>query len=504
MLRMGQVVPVGFSPATDPGAFADAVLGEGLWPYQCDFARSPARFRVVVAGRQVGKSRTLAKVSLFEATTRSNILVLVVSAGEEAAKRLLADCVALANGSVLGQGSVVDEGKSLLTLSNGSQIRSVPASIRQIRGWPVDLLIVDEAGFIENTIWDAALPAIIARPGSRVVVASSPWGTTEHWFRALWNRGNDSPDANYESWQWSSYDSPLADKTLLDELKASRSSEWFNREVLGQFTDDSGSYFSEAELMGAVADYRMCSPEDLEFWSDKRFAAAGGIDWGYAHDANALTLVSPLEDFGLNRELLGDKLALFIPWFEFHYKWPYTQFIERVVGTAKKYHLPVIASETNGVGQYPTTMLDDRMSEAGFYSTVAPVVTDVRRKQTGFGMIKGLLQSNRLVLPRDPELLKQLRGLEFEQLPGGSLRIAVPDRVGHDDVAMSFMQAVSSIRLDGAVRDQGGFGEAQSPPADLETVQTGNGLNVPAAARPVAFHRHAFTYPKGSESGEGW
>ncbi len=201
---------------------------------------------------------------------------------------------------------------------------------------------------------------------------------------------------------------------------------------------------------------------------------------------------------------LGEKLVLFIPWFEYHYRWPYTQFIERVVGTAKKYHLPVIASETNGVGQYPTTMLDDKMTEAGFYSAVAPVVTDVKRKQTGFGMIKGLLQAKRLVLPRDPELLKQLRGLEFEQLPGGSLRIAVPDRVGHDDVAMSFMQAISSIRLAGAVRDGGGFGESQLVPADTEVVQTPSGVKVPVNARPVSFHRDAFSYPKGSESGEGW
>jgi hypothetical protein len=118
-------------------------------------------------------------------------------------------------------------------------------------------------------------------------------------------------------------------------------------------------------------------------------------------------------------------------------------------------------------------------------------------------MIKGLLQSKRLVLPRDPELLKQLRGLEFEQLPGGSMRIAVPDRVGHDDVAMSFMQAVSSIRLDQAVRAQG-FGESKLVPADEEFVQTKSGLWVPVRARPVSFHRDAFMYPRGSEAGEGW
>ena len=492
-----------FSPATDPGAFADQVLGECMWSYQLDFARSVARFRVVAAGRQVGKSRTLAKVSLFEASTRAGVLVLVVSAGEEAAKRLLADCVALANGSDALRGSVVDDGKSLLTLSNGSTIRSVPASIRQIRGWPVDLLIIDEAGFIDNEIWDASLPAIIARPGSRVVVASSPWGSPGHWFRLLWARGMDAPDGNYQSWQWSSYDSPLADKALLDELRTSRSADWFGREVLGQFTDDAGTYFKEAELMDAVADYRMCAPEDLDWFLDGRYAAAAGVDWGL-NDANVLTLVSVLEDYGQNRDLLADKLVLFIPWYEARHRWPYTQFIERIVQTAKFYHLPVIASEVNGVGQYPTTMLDDKMCEAGFHSAVAPVVTDVRRKQSGFGMIKGLLQSNRLVLPRDPELLKQLRGLEFEQLPGGGMRIAVPERYGHDDVAMSFMQAVSSIRVDRVNRFDTPFGESQMVPGDTEWVTTANGVRVPLNPRPVSFHREAFAYPKGSESGEGW
>lgn len=492
-----------FSPATDPGAFAAEVLGQPLWDYQLKFARSAARYRVVCAGRQVGKSTTLATLSLFEAFTRPNILVLVVSAGDEAAKRLLADCVALAANSPVTASSITSDGKSLLTLSNGSTIRSVPASIRQIRGWPVDLLILDEAAFIDNEIWEAAEPAILARPGSRVIMTSSPWGSMEHFFRRAWNRGTDKPDDWYEAWQWSSYDSPLADAALLDEMRNNRTAEWFRREILGEFTDETGAFFSEKELMDAVADYEMCAPEDLEWWRDQRYAAAGGIDWGFAHDANALTLVSVLEDFGKNKDLLGDKLVLFIPWFEYKYRWAYTDFIDRVVATARKYFLPVVASEVNGVGQYPTTMLGDKFDEAGLYSAVAPVVTDVRRKQSGFGMIKGLLQSKRLVLPRDPELLKQLRGLEFEQLPGGTMRISVPDRVGHDDVAMSFMQAVSSIRLDLAVRTSG-FGESQLVPDDTEFVVTRAGVKVPLKARPVSFHRDAFMYPRGSESGEGW
>ena len=66
------------------------------------------------------------------------------------------DTAALAVGSPLLSGSVVDEQKAQLTLSNGSRIVSVPASDKQIRGWPVDLLIIDEAGFVAEEIWRAA------------------------------------------------------------------------------------------------------------------------------------------------------------------------------------------------------------------------------------------------------------------------------------------------------------------------------------------------------------
>lgn len=488
------------SPALDAGAFAERVLKRPLWDHQLDIARSQARYRVVCAGRQVGKSTVLSTLALFEAVTRRNITVLLVSAGEVASRRLLEECTALAVESSLG-GSVLDDSKSLLSFSNGSRIISVPASQRQIRGWPVDVLILDEAGFIDQDIWRAAEPAIIARPGSKVILTSTPWGDSTHFFRALWNRGMDSPDENVASWHWPSSVSPLVDDVLLEQIRQRESSEYFKREFLAEWTDSAGAYFSEAEIMDAVADYGMCAPADLERWIDRPYVAAGGIDWGYAHDANALTLVSVLEDFGLNRGVLGADLALFIPWFEVRHNWPYSQFIDRIVETAGKYHIRVLASETNGVGQYPTEDLRRRAHEAGRGCYVSSVVTDVRRKQSGFSMIKGLLQRNRLVLPRDPELLKQLRGLEFEQLPTGNLRIAVPDRSGHDDLAMSFMQAVSCMDPRGAVR-QGGPGEFRGDPDSV--VRTKGGLVVPAAPRPVAFHDSAIRPPRGLESGDVW
>lgn len=498
---------VEYHPATDPGAFSAQVLGRELWPHQLAFARSKARYRVVCAGRQVGKSTTLSSVALFEATTRNNVTVLLVSAGEVASRRLLDECTSLALASRTMAGSVLDDSKSVLSLSNGSRIISVPASSRQIRGWPVDVLILDEAGFIDTEIWRAAEPAIIARPGSRVIMVSTPWGGLDHFFRKLWRQGMDRPDVHVESWHWPSDVSPLVDAALLEQIRERESPEYFRREFLAEWTDEAGAYFTEAEIMRAVADYSMTGPEELPVDPSLPYAVAAGVDWGFAKDANALAMISVMEDFGKNRNRHGDDLVFFVPWLEVKHNWAYAQFIDRVVDIAGSYRMQMIASELNGPGQYPTDDLVSKLHRSGYYGWVAPVWTDMRRKQSGFSKIKGLLQRDRLVLPRHPELLKQLRGLEFEQTASGGMRISVPERTGHDDAVMALMQAVSCVHPPWATRAQdttARWAMEQATAQIGDPVMTPSGIWVPQRPLPVQHSTRWVFAPQGGEKGDGW
>jgi hypothetical protein len=174
------------------------------------------------------------------------------------------------------------------------------------------------------------------------------------------------------------------------------------------------------------------------------YVVAAGVDWGVSRDANALCLVAPLDDKGLNDP--KDGLRYFVPWLDYAYRCPYGEWIERICAAGRAYGLHVVASEINGVGAYPTEQLRERLAVVGAVYGVAGVWTDNRRKQAGFGKLKVMLQRGQLVLPRVPELLKQLRNLEFEQMPGGSLRIEVPARAGHDDLVLALMQAISCVR----------------------------------------------------------
>lgn len=491
--QLREVARLGFS---NIGTFAEHLVGHPLWPHQLEMAMCPARRRIVCAGRQVGKSEEQAIEALWQSATKPGSFTLIISAGETASLRLLERIAVLASNSTLLASSVVDDTKTEITFSNGSRIKSVPASQQQIRGWSVDLLIIDEAGFVSPEIWRAAEPAIIARPGSRIILSSSPWGGIDHFFRQLWNLGMNSQDEKYAAFHWPSNISPLISETDLEEIREREAPHSFNREYMAEWTDESGAYFTTEEIDNSVADYQLVKPQE----SRGRYTVVGGIDWGMSRDANAVVYLAANGDTELNRDKFGDTPMFFVPWLEAHHRMPYAEFINRLVDNARHFGVHRYISETNGVGQFPTQALQDEVNKAGhahgnwFRDAVAGGLqvqtwvngahTDTNRKSGGFGRIKGLLQQGRLILPRHPDLLRQLHALTFEQTEGGQFKISVPDNVGHDDLAMALLQACSSINTWDSCwpSHDGHYGTG-------EVLTTGRGTKI---------HTHPATHPQES------
>lgn len=420
----------------DPVVFAEVMVGKPLWPHQVEVARSEARYRIICAGRRAGKSALYAVLGLHQAFSVPGSKVLIVSAGELAAKRLFAEVALMARAPRLG-GSTVDETTSTLVLSNGSSIECVPASQKAVRSAEADLLIVDEAGFVGQEIWESAEPVVVARPGSRVLMASTPWGGLTHFFRVLWKLGTSAPDAKVESWHWPSSVSPLVDQEFLDDVRGRSAPHYFDREYLAIWTDDAGAFFAADELEAATSGEPMVAPGSEGSWSWG--LVVGGVDWASRRDAQALAVVG--------RQVFPDDLGRprwRVLWCEQHFGMSYDAWINRVVEAAGGFQSVVLASETNGVGDYPTAMLAQRMA-ATRRGAVAPVQTTARLKENAFGLMRLLFQQGRLQLPRDPDLLKQLAALEGTQLDGGGLRISVPETQGHDDLAMALCLAVTRL-----------------------------------------------------------
>lgn len=109
------------------------LVGFPLTAWQAAGLTLDTLFTVLVGARQCGKSRGLAVLAVWWAFRRPSQTVLIISAGEAGATRLLRQVREVLNSPLL-KGSVVDEQQGLVVLDNASRILAVPASERQVRG----------------------------------------------------------------------------------------------------------------------------------------------------------------------------------------------------------------------------------------------------------------------------------------------------------------------------------------------------------------------------------
>ena len=440
----------------DIASFSADLLQIELWPHQVAATVAPRVFKLITAARQTGKSTLLAVVAIHAAFTRPGSTSLIISAGEGAAKELMDDIITMLARAELLRGSVTEEQKRLVVLSNGAKIIAVPTSVKQIRGVTCDgVLVLDEAAYMDESIWRAALYTIAAVKRPLVYLASTPWGGPDHFFRHRWTLGQDPSDPDHWSAQWTYEVSPKINKALLEREKERSDPVVYRAEVLGEWVDEVGSYFTSEEILNATADYDLLPPSEAT-----GEVVTAGIDWGVSYDSNAIVTVAAMRDWGKN----GDKRqpVYIVPWLQERRAGTvsYDQFIGEIAEASIQrrksrrvngYHFGMVVAETNGVGQYPAEDLAKRLG-ANIVSEVVPVsrtwetmlpwTTTARNKQDAFGRVRGLLQAGRLVLPRHPELMRQLSHLRFT-MAERTLKIEADSPAVHDDLADALALAVA-------------------------------------------------------------
>lgn len=481
----------------DLGVFA-ALVGHPLTPWQVAGLTLRTLFSVIVGPRQVGKSRALALLAVWWAFRRPGQTVLIVSAGERSSRRLLGQVRRVLDHPLLA-GEVVEESAERVLLGNGSQIVSVPASERAIRGFTVDLLLVDEAAFVSDDVLEgAALPTITARQadGARVVLACTAWEASGLFYRfAMQGEGGHDEVATY---RWRLTDASTDNggwitPGYLDLMRSTMDPLRWRTEYECEFVAGGAGFFSRDDLMAAVAPYRMTSPEE---------ALGGtvvlGADWGNRVDSHAVTLLGVADDYGVNGHPV-----FFLPWVETSQA-RYRVQVDRVAGIAKAaprrgwrggftagnsgipfltpgqakgYQVAQVLSETNGVGGPATEALEDALGDW----RVTRVNTTQGSKELAFGRLLDLLSSDALVLPDEPQLLRELSGLESQPTQNGGVRIAAAGN-GHDDLALSLSFAALALGPD---MQTGRVSDAKRKPPPEDWVTAPNGLMIPAHPVPV-------------------
>jgi hypothetical protein len=451
-------------------AFAEMV-GYPMRPFQADALRLETRTTAIVAPRQSGKSRSLALLAVWRAFTTPGYQVLIISAGEEAAKRLLGEIRAITNGSDLLRGSLVDERVAFVELTNGSRVRSVPASERQIRGWTIDLLLIDEAALVsDDLILGAAIPTTAARPDARIVLASSASAATGAFFDhvMLGQQGSE----NIRTVTWALTDCPWISPTVIESARESMTPTRFAAEYEGVFASGADALFPRALLDRATAPYEMPGLHGL-----RQNAGLAGVDWGITTDRTTFVVVSRL----------ASPAGVFAV--TCAHAWRSGEPVDGpggIIGQIAEVEASFdqVSMEVNGVG-YPLAQEAQRRLVDRRHGNlkIELVTTTQASKAATYGRLRMALEQGRLVIPASAtELLRELLLLRVQITQSGGEKIEAGS--GHDDLADGLYLACGPYNTPEGWRSRLGDAIAgdvvlTDDPIEGETVETGSGLLVP-------------------------
>lgn len=285
----------------------------------------PHRFKIVVFGRQSGKSY-LARYMCLEGAANLDKKVMWVSPSIPSARTHWNEIVRLLSKSKYPV--LIKQTSKEIFFPNGGYLVVRSAQVPDnLRGDSLDLIVCDEAAFYPNGeyLWDKVLvPMVTATKGS-IVLCTTPKG--RNWVYNLFELGL-KPNPFYKSFRITSYDSPYQDKALLDEIRRTRPDKKFREEYLAEFIADSGGVFSKIEEAAVT-------PHLDKPLANGRYVC--GIDWANEPDYTALVTIDIV-----NRSVVNLK--------RFNGMYPNEQ-IQAIREHMYLWYPEIIVVEKNGLGE---------------------------------------------------------------------------------------------------------------------------------------------------------
>jgi hypothetical protein len=406
--------------------------------WQAQLLRSPARQIILCCSRQSGKSTATAAAALHTALYRPKSLTLLLSPSLRQSQETFRKVTEMY--SRLGSVVRPDQESALrLELENQSRIISLPGVSETIRGYSgVTLLIIEEAAFLEDTVYESAVPMMATSRG-KVILLSTPRGRSGFFFHT-WNTGGNG-------WERIKVTAPECPRIPAEFLKQQRlENPAFLSEYMCEFISPDAALFDPVMVERALSD----EVQPLRDAGDGISQYYVGLDLGQAVDPSAIAVIErvPAAQGGCYdvRDL-----------FRFPRGTPYPEIIDHVqalINTPPLWaHTPVIVDAT-GLGMPVIDMLRSAgvpaeavLLHGGESVTVGTGGTGMHRfpKTWLATLTRGLLESRRLRIAKQlgeaRRLVSELCTFTTVIKRTGALTVEAGRDEGHADLAIAMMLA---------------------------------------------------------------
>lgn len=256
----------------EPSHFVEHYIGIEPFDYQKEFLDADSDRKAFVSGRQVGKSRSVAWYALWRAVTYSGSEILITAKAQRQSMELFNQVKKEMRISDISSEDwgVANDTRTEIVFENGSRIVCLPVGRdgSNIRGYGTDLVIVDEAAFVNNEIFQEVLAPMLAVGDGTFILLSTPFGKKGF----LYEKFNDP---NWYTKQVPTSANPLVDESFIEEQKQQLTSTQFKQEILGEFVESSDSFFTREELMNCAVETSVKKSSDITFLGVD-LAAQGG------------------------------------------------------------------------------------------------------------------------------------------------------------------------------------------------------------------------------------
>lgn len=355
-------------------------------------------FIVVSCGRQVGKSTVASQVicnwCFNNYEYKVGFYAPTYKQAREQYKRI-------EKGLRKVQGMEFNKSELLVTFPNGSTCLFITADNDGMRGYSFDSIVIDEAGFVKDDIFNAGiLPTVavsISKGNGKALFVSTP--KSKNWFYNYFTNEMDSK----KSITATSEEGGLISKSLLKELKKNTPEHIYRNEYLAEFLEDGTGLFK----------YKGCLSDNISAEDELIYAA---VDWAIEDDYTVLTVQDKVGNVLLQERWTG------IDW---------VKLIDTIVDRLNKYNVHTIWSEINGVGNMPTKELRKKFPNTISWTTSNKSKVDIINK------LAADFQVEAIKIPRSDSLLSELDAFELKYTPT-TKKVTYAARNGfHDDCVLS-------------------------------------------------------------------
>lgn len=395
-------------------------------PGQIELMHGMGHHTIIAAGRQWGKSFSLALYICWFLVTHNAREVLIVAPTLDQAKLIFKQVERqFRKGplSVLVEGKVKNSPFPELNLVNGSSCHARGANSPQyIRGRSPHLVIIDEAAFIKDGTIREIEPLMTVTGKmlhSGIIMISTPFGFGEFYDQYI--KASDVEGAYRRRHHFTSLDNPHADMEFLEDIKDQygEDSPIWRTEYLAEFIGNEMAVFPIEDLDFA----RNLWPEELTFPQDyvDGHSYVSGVDLANTTDFFVQTILDTT-----NANLI------------------YPAKMHRLQNKGYDYYKDLIRREWASYHQ-PETMVDSTTLAEVFVedlrdiSAIGYKFTGTTAKYEAVQSLVKLLSEHRLALPSNREILNELKYFTYKVTPSKNLKMEA--KRGHDDIVMSLALA---------------------------------------------------------------